>query len=99
MVNIKKVGWSRIGYLSQTTIDATPIARIRITQKSGMRPAIARAAPVRLFPPVPVMFVTCSVIVGVSASPMSMNRNVMRIPERSFFSDIDCQDLRDQISI
>ncbi len=80
-----------MGYRSQTTMLATPIARIRITQKSGMRFAIARAAPVRLFPPTPVTPVTCSVIVGVRASPISMNRNVMRIPERSFFSDIICQ--------
>lgn len=60
---------------------------IRITQNRGINSAIALAAPVRLSAPTPVMFATCSTTVGVNASPTTMKRKVIIIPDRSFLSD------------
>jgi len=57
---------------------------IRITQKRGINSAIARAAPVRLSPPTPVIFPTCSTTVGVNARPTTMKRKVIIIPDKSF---------------
>ena len=74
--------------MSQTAIYATGMAIIKMVQKRGKIFIRARAAPVRLSAPVPVIAETLLTTVGVRARPTIAMRNTVIKPARLCLANV-----------